>query len=727
MKGKLDADKLKELCINHFEKVIFALLVMFFLSMVLSALKVEPYTKKPEELSSACSRAESKLNEEQEVIPVERNYDSLINGIQEQLPSANYMTTAAWNPILSKEGQKRRAPRALAIQNLQVCEWHGSVQKPQRSAEEMEEEPVFDDGFGGVERSTTEGVRCCILIGELPKLEQETEFANKLGTPLLSDSRTGMYAGMNGQTADGPFYYDYTVERALVPADGDLEKIKEQDWVDLRKRRNKKLSVNESRIRYFNGDSELGGHGGGGADIPDKYQPPQIYRKPKLVATDTADGKKTGRNGRQSVNSNMVPGMEMGVNGMMTNGLVPAKDATLMVPLPQVVQSSNQTQFNWNVYLPYPEEFELDLMVDGQRVRKSKSADDDADGEEDEDAEDGEEDEDYDDEEDDEKLEAIDPTMMGGEMEKAADVSLFRYVDYTVEPGKQYVYRVKVQLHNPNYQYEPAFNLENPDDGKVKYLESDWSNVTLPVSIPLDNHFYLAGFSKFYPRTAADRKDPKIKKWSPYVSLMPVKFNEDNGNEDFTHFDEITVRLEQVKKSSKKKKVVKKEEPMRLAPGQLLNLLVEEDTIRQLGNMSYQTTSYGNRFEDEEEEKDLKQFNTGFILLDVRGGDELYAPIDEKDFEGADEAIKKNPRGIYSPSMVLLIGPKNDFIIQSELEDVADVYRRRDTMEMNQQFMEDMSSTQEEETPRSRRSRRNKDGEVPPEPTRSSSRDRLNR
>lgn len=722
MKGKLDADKLKELCINHFEKVIFALLVLFFLSMVLSALKVEPYTKKPEELSAACNQAESKLNEEQEVIPVVRNYDSLINGIQEPLPSANYMTMAVWNPILSKEGQKRRAPRALAIQNLQVCEWHGSVQKPQRSADEMEEESAFDDGFGaGGARSTTEGVRCCILIGELPKLEQETEFANKLGTPLLSDLHTGMYAGMNGQTADGPFYYDYTVERALVPADGDLEKIKEQDWVDLRKRRNKKLSVNESRIRYFNGDSELGGHGGG-ADIPDKYQPPQIYRKPKLV-TDTADGKKTGRNTRRTTNPNMIPGME-GVNGMMANGLVPAKDATLMVPLPQVVQSSNQTQFNWNVYLPYPEEFELDLMIDGQRVRKSKVAEG-ADGDED-----GDEDEDYnEDEEDDEKLEAVDATMMGGEMEQTAEVSLFRYVDYTVEPGKQYVYRVKVQLHNPNYQYEPAFNLENPDDSKVKYLESDWSNVTLPVSIPLDNHFYLAGFSKFYPRTTADRKDPKIKKWAPYVSLMPVKFNEDNGNEDFTYFDEITVRLEQVRKS-KKKKVVKKEEPMRLAPGQLLNLLVEEDTIRQLGNMSYQNMSYGNRYEDEEEEKNLEQFNTGFILLDVRGGDELYAPIDERDLEGADDAIKKNPRGIYSPSMVLLIGPKNDFIIQSELEDVADVYRRRDTTDMNQQFItENPSEMQTEDDSRSRRSRRKKsEGELSePKPKRSSSRDRLNR
>ncbi len=704
MKGKLDTDKLKELCIHHFEKVIFALLVLFFLSMVLSALKVEPYAKKPDELSVACNRAESKLNEEQEIIPVERNYDGLINGIQEQLPGTNYMTSAPWNPILSKEGRKRRAPRALAIQNLQVCEWHGSVQKPQRSAEKTEDESAtYDDGFGGGgERSTTEGVRCCILIGELPKLEQRNEFANKLGTSLPMNVRTGKHTSMDGMTTDGPFYYDYTVERALVPADGDLGKIKAQDWVDLRKRRNKKLSVNESRIRYFNGgNNKLDSHGG--TDIPTQFQPPQIYRKPKLV-TDAADGKKTGQNTRQTANPNMTSGMEMGANS-----LVPAKDVTLLVPLPRVAQSNHQTEFNWNAYLPYPEKFELA----NQPVRKANGDNNEEDG--------GAEDENYEEDEDeheDEKLEMVDVTKREDKTEQTADVSLFRYVDYTVEPGKQYVYRVKVQLHNPNYQYEPAFNLENPDDGKVKYLESAWSNVTHPVSIPLDNHFYLAGFSKFYPRTATERKDPKIKKWSPYVSLLPVKFNEESGNEDFTHFDKITVRLEQAKKS-KKKKVVKKEEPMRLAPGQLLNLLVEEDTIRQLGNTNHRNGSYGNRYDDEEE-KNPKQFNTGFILLDVRGGDELYAPIDERDLKGADDTIRKNPRGIYSPSMALLIGPKNDFVIQSELEDVAAVYRRRDTTE----FIMENQSAKDEDNSSSRNSRHKNQGG---KSSKSNSRNRLAR
>ncbi len=87
--------------------------------------------------------------------------------------------------------------------------------------------------------------------------------------------------------------------------------------------------------------------------------------------------------------------------------------------------------------------------------------------------------------------------------------------------------------------------------------------------------------------------------------------------------------------------------------------------------------------------------------------------------EGADEQLKKDPTGIYSPASVLLIGPKGELVIQSELEDAVEVYRRRDMNEMNDMQMEPTETMELEKDKRANRRRRGKNGEgevPPPEP-----------
>ena len=720
MKGKFDADSLKELCINHFEKVLFGILVVFFLMMIRSALQVKPYTKKPDQLSSACSQARAKLEAVQEVEPVTRSYDTLVVGIQEEIPASEYVTSASWNPILSKEGQKRKSPRALAVTNLNVVEWHGSVQRPQRM-DETGAENAFDDGLGGRRLSQTEGVRCCILIGEIPMAEQELEYQRKLGLRDLSNFKGAGAGRMDTMEdpADSPMFYNYAVQRAEVPADGDISKLTDNDWEDLRRKVRGKPSINEQRILYFQGEGELGSRGGS-MDLPEKYAPPQLWRVAKTA--EDLKAQKEGKNqdsktakGRNARGAN--PAMA-NPDGMTVNGMTQARNESLMIPLPQVSNSGSNMQFDWVTYLPYPEEFELELTsMDGRGLRRPANADADAENEGSEDAEDEEfedaEEEDYAGNNDDE-YELVEDQNVNDNMDQEAKVRLFRYVDYTVEPGKQYVYRVKVQLHNPNYQYDPPFNVENPDDRKVKYLESAWSNVTPPVTIPLDQHFYLPGYAKKFTT------DIKEKRWSPYLTLMPVTFNETDGNEDFTYFSEI-MNLESKKSSRNSRRKPKKEEPVRIYPGQVLNLMVYEDSIRQLGNMDQGMNPQRRYDDDEEEDRPRKSFRTGFILLDARGGKELYAPLDKRDFEGAAQEIKSHPEGIYSPSMVLLMGPKGDFVIQSELEDVSDVYRRRDKSQqqnlelesmMQQNGMENQEEDRRSRRSSSRRNRMNEGGDM---------------
>lgn len=726
--AKLDSERIKELCLNNFEKVIFGVLALFFLMMVLSATKVKPYEKKPAQLTSICEQASAKFAVEQEVQPVVRNYETLIKSVQEPIPSTDYVTAVAWNPILSKEGQKRRAPKALGVQNLVVKEWHGSVQKPQQLDSETGQ-PMMDDGLGGRRNSTTMGVRCCIILGEIPYFEQEDEFQTKLGTQNNLAERMnagGGFYGNNPNDPDAPYYHNFVVERAEVPADGNMENLV---WVDL----HKKGSENEKQIRFFN---PVGADGSfvsnsSGMDIPEKYRPPQLWRRPSNADKTAAaeENKTTGKNTgtsrtRTGMNPGMNPDMMIGMeNGMSANGLLMARD-TLMANLPQVAQNGQGTgTFNWATYLPYSDAFEFDVntmygmqgMYPGgkKKAKNTEGNPEDEAGNQDT----GDEEEDDDDDEG-----VIIPNQMGiDQMEQEAKVRLFRYVDYTVKEGKQYVYRVRLTIHNPNYQYEPAFTLENPEDAKVKFLESPYSNVTHPVSIPLDRHFYVQGISKFYPRKAADKKDPRIKKWAYFLTLLPVKYNPETGNEDFTFFKQLAPDVPTPTKDKKKKPgLVKKEEPVRILPGQLLDLMVFEDEIRDLGNVENRFYNAGNRFDDEEEEdREQKRFTTQFVLLDFRGGQELYPPIDERDLEGADEQVKKDPTGIYSPASVLLIGPKGELVIQSELEDAVEVYRRRDMNEMNDMQMEPTETMELEKDKRANRRRRGKNGEgevPPPEP-----------
>jgi hypothetical protein len=63
------------------------------------------------------------------------------------------------------------------------------------------------------------------------------------------------------------------------------------------------------------------------------------------------------------------------------------------------------------------------------------------------------------------------------------DQKLFRFVDYKVEAGKQYCYRVKVALANPNFG-KPDRELQDPALAQAKILETEWSEPTAPVLVP---------------------------------------------------------------------------------------------------------------------------------------------------------------------------------------------------------------------------------------------------
>ena len=94
-----------------------------------------------------------------------------------------------------------------------------------------------------------------------------------------------------------------------------------------------------------------------------------------------------------------------------------------------------------------------------------------------------------------------------GEEVEPPDYVLFRFFDFTVQPGKHYRYRVRIVIRNPSYGV-PGSYLAEDSMGKKKVLENKdaWSEPTEPVAVPLDSQV-LAASAKESQHWAAGHGD----------------------------------------------------------------------------------------------------------------------------------------------------------------------------------------------------------------------------
>lgn len=67
---------------------------------------------------------------------------------------------------------------------------------------------------------------------------------------------------------------------------------------------------------------------------------------------------------------------------------------------------------------------------------------------------------------------------------------LVRFMDFTVERGFAYQYRVRLEMKNPNYE-KPLDELADPAIGVAPTLFSDWSQATQPTMVPMPHRAYL--------------------------------------------------------------------------------------------------------------------------------------------------------------------------------------------------------------------------------------------
>jgi hypothetical protein len=70
---------------------------------------------------------------------------------------------------------------------------------------------------------------------------------------------------------------------------------------------------------------------------------------------------------------------------------------------------------------------------------------------------------------------------------------LFRYLDFEVESGMAYRYRVRLQLRNPNFELTPEeLGIGDPEITKGPVRETPWSNISNAEVVPSTVNYYLA-------------------------------------------------------------------------------------------------------------------------------------------------------------------------------------------------------------------------------------------
>lgn len=102
-----------------------------------------------------------------------------------------------------------------------------------------------------------------------------------------------------------------------------------------------------------------------------------------------------------------------------------------------------------------------------------------------------------------------------------APAVMIRSLDFTVEPGASYRYRLRIVVFNPNYNRE---DVSPGTETKALTLEGDWSEPTNEVTMPADITAYA--MKKQFAPPNAKRQDMvsfQIVKWNPEDGMTVTK------------------------------------------------------------------------------------------------------------------------------------------------------------------------------------------------------------
>lgn len=623
MKAKisLGSGGIKGLILKHVEKAVVALAVLFFGFLVWGASKLgNDFDLQPEELQTASVEADKAIRapkpKPEQVVP---HWRDVAGGIKQRVPADPYGVEKTWMHRLFPGATLRGEPEVYPVEKLRASTGFGGISVSASGAltggagssmaGEMggyEMEGGMDAGYGGYGGGglggNAEGFRWVVVTGLLPYKKQWTEYGNVFRN-----------AEVKLPQRDVPAYILYEIERAeVVPG----VEPKEEDWKPLKFRNefeNRKWAGGQPEIvsRKFLHRSA--------SPIPMAYPLPPLVSK--SFGPEIAHEPEIPLHYRVE---RVVEEVEIDWDSLTPEELIEAK------------KKYGRMGGGGGYGSPggYGEEYGSGYEQDyGESAMGGYGAEMGSGGY-------GEE------------MGGYGAEMgpggsggyagMAGPRREIPEYQLFRFFDFTVDPGRYYQYRVRMMLSNPNHELPPQ-NLEDEKLSENIALETEWSAPTKVVNVPLDSRV-LAG-----PVSVSSNVNV-----APRGELGTVFFNEEDGTEVA---EKVTV-----------------------ARGQLLNYLdveVKEEKPaaslyggggygEEMGSGGYgemgdygemggygETTRKKDRRRDPKEPPKTVDYVTEMLVLDFLGGALL---------PGTDRNMKE-------PGRILLMDPAGNLILQEELAD----------------------------------------------------------
>jgi hypothetical protein len=230
---------------------------------------------------------------------------------------------------------------------------------------------------------------------------------------------------------------------------------------------------------------------------------------------------------------------------------------------------------------------------------------------------------------------AVKPPEADAAKPEGAKYFLFRFMDFTAEPGKRYSYSVKLILKNPNHNIETRYLLD-ASLAKKEDLETRWSDPSEVVVVPRDDQL-LVKEVKAPPRVSDQ----------PAAALVLLKFVPDQGQQFFA--EQSAVNRGQLINFANRpaQNVMPAAAGPEAPPAAPVNLdTAAEATPAKPGHAKPADTG------------PHINFDTGMVLIDVRGGERQ---------PGRDAAKE--------PAEMLFLDVDGSLVARDEIRDAEEVQR----------------------------------------------------
>jgi len=653
LKLKLDKHAIQTFLLENVEKIVFGGFALCFVLILYGAVRRDSYARRPADLVAGANSAEQHV---QQTTPGSGRIDSIdyskiAQRSQTPIKEEDFRFAVRWAPPLFEQTSVRKRPELYAVEELRVFADRGPV--------------ASDAGAGGAAGTAggaTQGQRWVVAVAAVPKKKQAEAFKQSLGDLASTATQEDLV----------PTYRSFIVERADVTGRSAADEPEWQDITEDRENADQSKgpaeSVSEALIDPAIADplpSLVGKAWNVGSiyherltgpaletvsENPNKYKGKKTTWQGEVNNADEATLIVFRTSSSEDPNAEaMFFAVEYGAKeaadsarsggGVITVSGTVQGSKEVAIKTAGIDDSASATTQTKTVPLLKFDPAAAQVAVPGGRDSR--------------DARRGE------------RL-PVDLDAAGEGRGEVPDYVLFRFFDFSVEPGKQYRYRVRLVLNNPNYKQDPRW-LESPDLADDETFETPTSDASKPIFVPHDVRL-LAGPVPI-PQRAAD----------PSERMLVVKWEEQNGLEAFHEFtavrgivadftgckfpEEKSQTRKPTPKTSKTKKA-EGEEPAARTPVRGKKTIEGEELPSRPTRGSTREDEAGlpgTRDAGTPVETFSVDYLSGALVLDFSGGT-LIAPGKDKNLTG--------------PGEILVLDADGSLQVHRELDDKAEYDRR---------------------------------------------------